>query len=96
MHHANRRKPRHLRPILEELEGRITPSTGMYLHPEAALTPHVTSPSPGMDSDTTVTMDAAGHVAVFWQDSLSSASGPVIHGEVNGSPVFTVSTAGTT
>lgn len=104
MRHAPRRKSRRcptaspssrVRPVLEALEDRITPSTGMYLHPDPALTPQIASPAPGQDSNTTVTIDAAGHVAVFWQDSLRGASSPVIHGEVNGSPVFTVTTAGT-
>jgi hypothetical protein len=79
-----------MRMILELLEDRITPSTGLYLHPTQTLAAQIGSPSPGA-----VTMDAAGHVAAFWQGSATSAAGPVIQGEVNGSPVFTVGPAGT-
>jgi hypothetical protein len=107
MRHANHGESRHfrttthrgrIRPILEELEPRITPSTGPYFHLKQVLSAQISSPTPGLDANTTVTIDAAGHVAVFWQDSLFSAANPVanpvIHGEVNGSPAFTVSTGG--
>jgi hypothetical protein len=81
--------------VLEELERRITPSTGPDLHLAHGISSQIASPNPGLDSNTTVAIDAAGHVAVFWQDSLSPVSGPVLHGEVNGSAAFTVTTAGT-
>ncbi len=99
MRRATRRKSRRcpittysrrLRPVLEELERRITPSTGPGIVLQQTLTAPYGSPDPGHDSSAIVTVDGSGRLGMFWQNP--APSGGTISGEVNGSHTFTVAT----
>src|SRR5437868_1088645 len=74
------RRPRATRPSVrqtrlrvEELEGRVTPSTGQFLHPTDL--PFAVNSQSGASSSPQVAIDAAGNIHAFWQE------GPAIYGQ---------------